>query len=165
MTEGQADEFEQEEEEETEEEFDWKCRLLETIQLYLEVFDLANPRYKDRNKCDAAWEEIATAMEATGQSKNYLDILKFNSNQYCFLLCMLLYHGFSVDEVKKAWKNIRDPYRKKELEIQTRGDALAREGGGKRKSGLAGTTVAQTVQKWKFYERMSFYKLYTYTRQ
>ena len=58
----------EEEEEETEEEFDWKCRLLETIQLYPEVFDLADPRYKDRNQRDAAWEEIATAMEATGQS-------------------------------------------------------------------------------------------------
>ena len=65
----QEDDTEQEEEEEeTEEEFDWKCRLLETIQLYPEVFDLADPRYKDRNQRDAAWEEIATAMEATGQS-------------------------------------------------------------------------------------------------
>ena len=81
MTEGQADEVEQEEEEETEEEFNWKCRLLETIQLCPEVFDLADPRYKDRNQRDAAWEEIATAMEATGQSKNYIDILKFDSNQ------------------------------------------------------------------------------------
>ena len=165
MTEGQADEVEQEEEEETEEEFDWKCRLLETIQLYPGVFDLADPRYKDRNKHDAAWEEIATAMEATGQSKYYIDIIKFKTNQYCFLLCKLLYLGFSVDDVKKAWKNIRDPYRKKELEIQTRGDALARGDGGKRKSGLAGTTVAQAVQKWEFYERMSFYKPYIYTRQ
>ena len=68
--------------------------------------------------------------------------------------------------MKKAWKNSRDPYRKKELEIQTRGDAPARgDGGGKRKSGLAGTTVAQAVQIWKFYERMSFYKPYIYTRQ
>ena len=58
----------QEEEEETEEEFEWKCRLLETIQLYPEVFDLADPRYKDRNHRDSAWEEIATAMDATGQS-------------------------------------------------------------------------------------------------
>ena len=58
----------EEEEEETEEEFDWKCRLLETIQLYPEVFDLADPRYKDRNQRDAAWDEIATAMEASGES-------------------------------------------------------------------------------------------------
>ena len=165
MTEGQTDEVEQEEEEETEEEFDWKCRLLETIQLYLEVFDLVDPRYKDRNQHDAAWEGIATAMEATGQSKYYIDIIKFKTNQYCFLLCKLLYLGFPVDDVKKAWKNIRDPYRKKELEIQTRGDAPARGGGGKIKSGSAGTTVAQAVQKWKFYERMSFYKPYIYTRQ
>ena len=44
VTEGQADEVEQEEEEEIEEEFDLKCRLLETIQLYPELFDLADPR-------------------------------------------------------------------------------------------------------------------------
>ena len=61
-------EEEQEEEDESEEDFDWKCRLLETIQQYPEVFDLADPRYKDCNKRDAAWEEIATAMDATGQS-------------------------------------------------------------------------------------------------
>ena len=84
-------------------------------------------------------------MEATGQSKYYIDMVKFKTNQYCFLLCKLLYLGFSVDDVKKVWKNIRDPYRKKELEIQTRGDALARGGGGKRKSGSAGTTVVQAV--------------------
>ena len=71
-----------------------------------------------------------------------------------------------MEDVKKAWKNIRDPYRKKELEIQMRGDAPARGGGGgKRKSGSARTTVAQAVQRWKFYERMSFYKPYIYTRQ
>ena len=67
VVDGQAEDAEQEEEEETEEEFDWKCRLLETIQLYPEVFDLADPRYKDRNQRDAAWDEIATAMEASGQ--------------------------------------------------------------------------------------------------
>ena len=35
--------------------------------------------------------------------------------------------------------------------MQRRGDAPARGGGGgKQKSGSAGTTVAQAVQKWKF---------------
>ena len=61
-------EEEQEEEDESEEDFDWKCRLLETIQQYPEVFDLADPHYKDRNQRDAAWEEIATAMDVSGQS-------------------------------------------------------------------------------------------------
>ena len=61
-------EEEQEEEDESEEDFDWKCRLLETIQQYPEVFDLADPHYKDHNQRDAAWEEIATAMDASGQS-------------------------------------------------------------------------------------------------
>ena len=80
----QVDDTEQEEEEEeTEEEFDWKCRLLEMIQLYPEVFDLADPRYKDRNQRDAAWEEIATAMEATGQSK-YMYFVEFEVHKVLF---------------------------------------------------------------------------------
>ena len=37
--------------------------------LYPEVFDLADPRYKDQNQSDAAWEEIATEIEATGKSR------------------------------------------------------------------------------------------------
>ena len=65
--------------------------------------------------------------------------------------------------VKKAWKNLRDPYRKKELDILNRGDAPARVGG-KRKSGSAGITVAQAAAKWKYYERMSFYKPFIYER-
>ena len=36
-------------------------------------------------------------------------------------------------------------------------DAPAKEGGGKRKFGYAGTTVPQAVQEWQFYKRMSFY--------
>ena len=60
-------EEEEEEEDKMEEGFEWKCRLLEVIQQYPEVFDLADPRYKDRNQRDSAWEEIATAMDATGQ--------------------------------------------------------------------------------------------------
>ena len=61
------EEGEVEEEDESEEVFEWKCRLLEIIQQYPEVFDLADPRYKDRNQRDSAWEEIATAMDASGQ--------------------------------------------------------------------------------------------------
>ena len=65
--------------------------------------------------------------------------------------------------MKKAWKNLRDPYRKKELDKLVRGDAPARGGaGGKRKSGSAGGTVAEAVSHWKYYEQMSFYKSYIY---
>ena len=49
---------------EEEEDFSWKCRLLEFIQQYPEVFDKASPRYKKKNLREAAWEEIATAMES-----------------------------------------------------------------------------------------------------
>ena len=51
---------------EEEEDFSWKCRLLEFIQQYPEVFDKANPRYKKKNLREAAWEEIATAMDSDG---------------------------------------------------------------------------------------------------
>ena len=70
---------------------------------------------------------------------------------------------FVVEEVKKAWKNLRDLYRKKEMDKLVRGDAPAKTGG-KRKSGSAGCTVAEAVTRWKYYERMSFYKPFIYER-
>ena len=51
---------------EEEEDFSWKCRLLEFIQQYPEVFGKASPRYKKKNLREAAWEEIATAMDSDG---------------------------------------------------------------------------------------------------
>ena len=51
---------------EEEEDFSWKCHLLEFIQQYPEVFDKASLRYKKKNLREAAWEEIATAMDSYG---------------------------------------------------------------------------------------------------
>ena len=68
---------------------------------------------------------------------------------------------FVVEEVKKAWKNLRDPFCKRELDKQTKGDTPA---GGKQKSGAAGGTVAEAVSRWKYYEQMSFYKPFIYDR-
>ena len=53
-------------EEEEEGDFEWKCRLLDIIQQYPEVYDLAHPQYKDKDFHDQAWDEIATGMDATG---------------------------------------------------------------------------------------------------
>ena len=47
-----------------EEEFSWKCHILEFIQQYPKVFVKASPRYKKKNLREAAWEEIATAMDS-----------------------------------------------------------------------------------------------------
>ena len=58
------------EEEETQDDFDWKCKLLEILQQYPEVYDLAHPRYKDKDFRDQAWDEIATGMDATGNLLN-----------------------------------------------------------------------------------------------
>ena len=43
------------EEEEEEGDFKWKCRLLEVIQQYPKVYDLAHPWYKDKDMQDCAW--------------------------------------------------------------------------------------------------------------
>ena len=62
IPEGLGDDDDEEGDEE-EEDFSWKCRLLEFIQRYPKVFDKASPRYKKKNLREAAWEEIATAMD------------------------------------------------------------------------------------------------------
>ena len=58
------------EEEETQDDFNWKCKLLEILQQYPEVYDLAHPRYKDKDFRDQAWDEIATGMDAMGNLLN-----------------------------------------------------------------------------------------------
>ena len=52
--------------EEEEGDFEWKCCLLDIIQQYPEVYDLAQPQYKDKDFRDQAWDEIATGIDATG---------------------------------------------------------------------------------------------------
>ena len=52
--------------EEEENEYSWKCKLLEFIQQYPEVYDKASPRYKKKNLREAAWDDIATVMESDG---------------------------------------------------------------------------------------------------
>ena len=63
---GLGDDDDDEGGDEEEEDFSWKCHLLEFIQQYPEVFDKASPRYKKKNLREAAWEEIATAMDSDG---------------------------------------------------------------------------------------------------
>ena len=58
---------------EEENECSWKCKLLEFIQQYPEVYDKASPRYKKKNLREAAWDDIATAMESDGISVYSID--------------------------------------------------------------------------------------------
>ena len=51
---------------EEENEYSWKCKLLEFIQQYPEVYDKVSPRYKKKNLREATWHDIATAMESDG---------------------------------------------------------------------------------------------------
>ena len=53
---------------EEENDYSWKCKLLEFIQQYPEVYDKASLRYKKKNLQEAAWDDIATAMESDGIS-------------------------------------------------------------------------------------------------
>ena len=54
------------EEEEEEGDFEWKCHLLDIIQQYPEVYDLAHPQYKDKDFRDQAQDETAVGIDATG---------------------------------------------------------------------------------------------------
>ena len=77
-----------------------------------------------------------------------------------------------------AWRNLRDPYRKRNLkllelaEMEKKGVAAGRGGkggrgggaGGKKKSGSAGKSIAEAIKSWKYFNLMSFYKPCIYTR-
>ena len=53
-----------------------------------------------------------------------------------------------------AWRNLRDPYRKKILNPGKGGGRGGGDAGGK-KSGSKGSSVAEQQEHWKFYEKMS----------
>ena len=59
-----------------------------------------------------------------------------------------------------AWRNLRDLYRKKILNSGKPGGRGG--GGGGKKSGSKGASLGEQQETWKFYKRMSFYKLYIY---
>ena len=69
-------------------------------------------------------------------------------------------HFLTVKTVMAALRNLRDPYRKKILNPGKPGGR--RGGGGGKKSGSKGASLGEQQEIWKFYERMSFYKLYIY---
>lgn len=55
-----------------------------------------------------------------------------------------------VHECKMMWKSLRDKF----MRVQRAEKALSTGGAGSKK-----------VKEWKFYETMSFYKQYSYTRR
>ena len=69
-------------------------------------------------------------------------------------------HFLTVKTVMAAWRNLRDPYRKKILNPGKPGGRGG--GGGGKKSGSKGASLGEQQETWKFYERMSFYKPYIY---
>ena len=62
---------------------------------------------------------------------------------------------YLVEEVKKLWQSLRDPFRK--LEMTRCGGA-----GGDKKSGSAGMTLSEKISTWAYYDKMSFLRPYIY---
>ena len=62
-----------------------------------------------------------------------------------------------------AWRNLRDPFRKKILNPGKGGGRGGGGGsGGGKKSGSKGASLGEQQEMWKFYEWMSFYRPYIY---
>ena len=47
--------------------FDFKCKLIEEIKLFLAIYDKANLDHSHRNKKDAIFEAIKAALGVTGK--------------------------------------------------------------------------------------------------
>ena len=109
-------------------EFLLKMELIELVQGYPEIYDIAHPLHKKTYARNAAWEAIAEAL--------YI----------------------SVEEAKKLWQSLRDPFRKLEM---TRGSGC----GGDKRSGSDGMTIAEKVSTWAYYDKMSFLRPYIYSKE
>ena len=58
------------------------------------------------------------------------------------------------------WQNLRDPFRKMEMQRIVCGGS-----GGQKKSGAEGQTLAEKASNWAYYDKMSFMKPYIYAKQ
>ena len=47
--------------------FDFKCKLIEEIKMYLAIYDKAHTDHYRRNKKDAIFEAIGAALRVTGK--------------------------------------------------------------------------------------------------
>ena len=65
---------------------------------------------------------------------------------------------YLVEEAKKLWQSLRDPFRK--LEMTRCGGA-----GGDKKSGSAGMTLSGKISTWAYYDKMSFLRPYIYSKE
>ena len=74
---------------------------------------------------------------------------------------MEIFH-IQVETAKKYWQNLRDPYRKKELDRVLGGPGTS---GASKKSGAAGLTPAEMSAAWAYYEKMSFLKPFLYIKE
>ena len=65
----------------------------------------------------------------------------------------------AVDTCKKMWQNLRDPFRKMEMQRIVCGS------GGDKRSGAEGQTIEEKASSWAYYDKMSFMKPYIYAKQ
>ena len=73
----QEEEADESEDEEDEDEFAWKCKLIEYVEQYPELYDKASARYKMRDVKEAAWDDIARAMQTDGNSIVFVFAVRF----------------------------------------------------------------------------------------
>ena len=67
-------------------------------------------------------------------------------------------HVYLVEEEKKLWQSLRNPFRK--LEMTRCGGA-----GADKKSGSAGMTLSEKISTWAYYDKMSFLQPYIYSKE
>ena len=79
----QEEEADESEDEKDEDEFAWKCKLIEYVEQYPELYDKASARYKLRDVKEAAWDNIARAMQTDGNLIVFVFNIPISNNLHC----------------------------------------------------------------------------------
>lgn len=101
-----------------------KFALIEIVRSFPEIWDEHNPAFKDSARKTQLWHMVRREMEGV-HSREFQDL-----------------------ELQRAWKNLRDSYRRKRKEIQ---EFVARSSGS-----AASACVAIKKKSWPFYEAMEY---------
>ena len=147
--------------EEDEADYLLKFELIELVQGYPEIYDIACPGHKKEVMRNNVWQQISKALFLPG------DTLKYQVTLNCYVkkkrcCCVINETICTVDTCKKMWQNLRDPYPKMELARNVGGPATSETS---KKSGTGSVSVAEKASSWAFYDKMSFLKPYIYAKQ
>ncbi|XP_034077832.1 uncharacterized protein LOC117549841 [Gymnodraco acuticeps] len=91
------------------------------------LYDCTLFTYRDLNRRNQAWREVAETVGETGRWRNNL----VNSRNSLYYLLTLLFHFILLDNVcKKRWKSLRDRFRKeKNMEKEAKRSGAGSAGG------------------------------------